>query len=100
MMGQAFFMSGGLPLAKKNKQDNNVGNLGDILKHAPLPDLIACLGKECDAICYVDPFAYKLNAPMSTKNENEWPKRALRTPNGHFSLNAIKRRAMNVVWSY
>ncbi len=48
-------------------QWGNVGNVGDTLKHAPIPDLIDVLGASCPVIAYLDPFAFALEAPLSPR---------------------------------
>jgi 23S rRNA A2030 N6-methylase RlmJ len=59
---------------RRNKQYNNVGNLGDIIKHAPLPDLLDPLLDDYSPVAYLDPFAFEVEAPLnkSRGGYNRW----------------------------
>jgi len=46
-------------------QWGNVGNAGDTLKHAPIPDLVDVLLASSRRVAYFDPFAFALDAPLS-----------------------------------
>jgi hypothetical protein len=46
-------------------QWGNVGNAGDTLKQAPIPDLIDVLVASSRRVAYFDPFAFALDAPLS-----------------------------------
>ncbi len=46
-------------------QAQNVGNRGDTLKHAPIPDLIRVLLAVAGRVTYFDPFAFALEYPLS-----------------------------------
>jgi hypothetical protein len=46
-------------------QWGNVGNAGDTLKHAPLPDLVDVLLASSERVAYLDPFAFALDAPLA-----------------------------------
>jgi hypothetical protein len=45
-------------------QAGNVGNLGDILKHAPIPDLVDILLEAARRVACFDPFAFALGASL------------------------------------
>ncbi len=57
-------------MAHHNPQSNNVGNMGDILKHAALIAGIEALLKHGRALTYVDTHAYLLEAPCG--NPGRW----------------------------
>jgi hypothetical protein len=42
-----------------------VGNAGDTLKHAPIPDLVNLLLAVSPRVAYFDPFAFALHAPLA-----------------------------------
>src|SRR4051794_17136193 len=46
-------------------QWGNVGNAGDTLKHAPIPDLVEVLLASSMRVAYLDPFAFALEAPLA-----------------------------------
>ncbi len=46
-------------------QARNVGNRGDTLKHAPIPDLVRILLAASGRVAYFDPFAFALEYPLS-----------------------------------
>ena len=48
-------------------QADNVGNAGDTLKHAPIPDLVDLLFASSTRIAYFDPFAFALDAPLAPR---------------------------------
>jgi hypothetical protein len=48
-------------------QAGNVGNAGDTLKHAPIPDLIDVLLASSGRVAYFDPFAFALSAPLADR---------------------------------
>ncbi|MDB4945844.1 MAG: hypothetical protein JWP97_5378 [Labilithrix sp.] len=47
-----------------NRQLGNVGNIGDILKHAALVELAAWLARERTDVSFVDTHTFKLEAPL------------------------------------
>lgn len=57
-------------MADRNPQSNNVGNLGDILKHAALVAGVEALLKNGRALTYIDTHAYLLEAPCG--NPGRW----------------------------
>lgn len=57
-------------MAHHNPQSNNVGNLGDILKHAALVAGVEALLKRGRALTYIDTHAYLLEAPCG--NPGRW----------------------------
>jgi hypothetical protein len=52
-----------------NRQLGNVGNLGDILKHAALVELASLLSGERARVSYVDTHAFRLHAPLADREQ-------------------------------
>jgi len=48
-------------------QSNNVGNAGDTLKHAPIPELIDMLLASSTRVACFDPFAFALETPLAVR---------------------------------
>lgn len=51
-----------------NRQMGNVGNLGDIIKHAALMDLAFFLARTHPEVSYVDTHAFLLHAPLADRD--------------------------------
>jgi len=51
-----------------NRQTGNVGNLGDIIKHAALMDLAAALARAHAEVSYVDTHTFLLHAPLADRD--------------------------------
>jgi 23S rRNA A2030 N6-methylase RlmJ len=54
-----------------NRQSRNVGNLGDIMKHAALVELASMFAKSSSQVSYVETHSFLLHAPLSDREKWE-----------------------------